>query len=128
MKNNKLLLSSALLSGAILALSSFFIHDSLSNKQGTNQKPENEEHEQGAAGAAQWLFNIQKNPITGKIDPNDILSAREESSQMRLSRSTNGTLGLDWQELGPDNVGGRTRSILIDKNNTNRIFAGSVSG
>ncbi|MBO6517564.1 MAG: T9SS type A sorting domain-containing protein [Bacteroidia bacterium] len=34
----------------------------------------------------------------------------------------------DVQELGPFHVGGRTRSILIDQSNENRVFAGSVSG
>ena len=30
--------------------------------------------------------------------------------------------------MGPDNVGGRTRAILIDKDNSNLIYAGGVSG
>ena len=38
------------------------------------------------------------------------------------------SLGLNWEELGPDNIGGRTRAILIDKSNTNRVYAGGVSG
>ena len=25
------------------------------------------------------------------------------------------SLGLNWKELGPDNIGGRTRAILIDQ-------------
>ena len=35
---------------------------------------------------------------------------------------------LEWEEMGPDNVGGRTRAVLIDKDNPSRIYAGSVSG
>ena len=38
------------------------------------------------------------------------------------------TLGLDWSELGPNNIGGRTRAILIDNENPNLIFAGGVAG
>lgn len=38
------------------------------------------------------------------------------------------SLGIDWKELGPDNIGGRTRAVLIDKNNSNKIYAGGVSG
>ncbi len=30
--------------------------------------------------------------------------------------------------LGPDNVGGRTRALLIDKMNPNKVFAGAISG
>ncbi len=34
----------------------------------------------------------------------------------------------DWSFRGPNNVGGRVRSILIDPRNASRILAGSVSG
>ncbi len=34
----------------------------------------------------------------------------------------------DWQELGPTNVSGRTRSLLIDPADTDVLLAGSVSG
>lgn len=39
-------------------------------------------------------------------------------------------LGLNWQEVGPDDIGGRTRAVLYDKTDAtgNRIFAGSVGG
>lgn len=33
-----------------------------------------------------------------------------------------------WTDQGPDNIGGRTRAILIDKDDINHIYAGSVSG
>jgi photosystem II stability/assembly factor-like uncharacterized protein len=41
-----------------------------------------------------------------------------------------GALGLQWEELGPDNVGGRTRALLIDKRDPsgNTIYAGGVAG
>jgi hypothetical protein len=32
---------------------------------------------------------------------------------------TNSALGLNWTELGPDNVGGRVRAIVFDKFNQN---------
>jgi hypothetical protein len=33
-----------------------------------------------------------------------------------------------WQEHGPTNVGGRTRSLVVDPTNTQRMWAGSVGG
>jgi hypothetical protein len=33
-----------------------------------------------------------------------------------------------WRAIGPDNIGGRTRSILADPQNPNRLWAGSVAG
>ncbi len=131
MKNNKLLLGSALIAGSLLSFGYFYLENTSRyttkiNKETTASKSE-EAEEEGAKGAANWLFNVQKNPLTGTIDPLDVVKAREEAYQMNSLRSSN-ALGLDWTELGPDNVGGRTRSILIDKNNPQRMFAGSVSG
>lgn len=33
-----------------------------------------------------------------------------------------------FESLGPDNIGGRTRAICIDRTNNNRLWAGGVSG
>ena len=43
------------------------------------------------------------------------------------SASTSGALGT-WQELGPGNVGGRTRALLVDPNNPNVMYAAAVAG
>jgi hypothetical protein len=43
------------------------------------------------------------------------------------SAATSGTLGT-WQALGPGNVGGRTRAILIDPSNPNTMYAAGVAG
>ena len=36
--------------------------------------------------------------------------------------------GLSWTQLGPGNIGGRTRSLLIHPQNTNLMYAGAVTG
>ncbi len=130
MKNKNLLLGSALSAGVLLFSLSLVLNNKAHYTPRTNNNSSDieKEHDNGYAGAAKWLFDIQKNPSTGTIDPLDVLNAREEVSQMFNNRAANASLGLDWMELGPDNVGGRTRAILIDKNNNNKIFAGSVSG
>jgi hypothetical protein len=33
-----------------------------------------------------------------------------------------------WEELGPDRVGGRTRTLLVDPNDTSILYAGSACG
>ncbi len=43
------------------------------------------------------------------------------------SASTSGALGT-WQSLGPGNVGGRTRALLIDPVNTDVMYAAAVAG
>jgi uncharacterized protein (TIGR03437 family) len=35
---------------------------------------------------------------------------------------------LSWTQLGPGDIGGRTRSLLIDPQNTNIMYAGAVTG
>ncbi|MES2592933.1 MAG: T9SS type A sorting domain-containing protein [Bacteroidota bacterium] len=127
MKNSTVLLSSALLAGTILSFSSLYLDNTSQYTPRTTTETSITELERGAAGAAKWLFNIQKDPITGTIDPMDVIKVREEAYQMRADRAS-ASLGLEWSELGPDNVGGRTRAILIDRTNPSKMFAGSVSG
>lgn len=43
------------------------------------------------------------------------------------SASTSGALGT-WQPLGPGNVGGRTRALLIDPTNADVMYAAGVAG
>lgn len=123
MKNYKLLLGSALLTGAVLFSTSLYFNTAQYTPRTTPQKHEGG---QGANGAAEWLFNLQKNPLTGTIDPIDVLKAREQVMQSINNRSA--ALGLNWTELGPDNIGGRTRAIIFDKNNPNKMFAAGVAG
>ena len=35
---------------------------------------------------------------------------------------------ISFVERGPDNIGGRTRAIQVDRSNVNRVWAGGVSG
>lgn len=44
--------------------------------------------------------------------------------------SLNAQLGITWSEMGPNDVGGRSRAIIIDKNDLTRktIYAAGVSG
>jgi len=43
------------------------------------------------------------------------------------SASTSGALGT-WQSLGPGNVGGRTRALLVDPTNADVMYAAGVAG
>ena len=43
------------------------------------------------------------------------------------SASTSGVLGT-WQSIGPGNVGGRTRALLIDPTNPDVMYAAAVAG
>jgi len=74
----------------------------------------------------EWLYQMKINQDTHNISPEMIAKVNEEMKQF-MTKSENHQ-GFNWVEEGPNNVGGRTRSILIDKDNPNVIWAGSVSG
>ena len=48
--------------------------------------------------------------------------------QQRLNSTSRSPLLYNIQELGPKNYGGRTRGILLDRDNPDNLFVGSVSG
>lgn len=55
--------------------------------------------------------------------------AVNKAKQLQQEGNRSG-LNLQWEELGPDNIGGRTRAILVDKRDPsgNTLYAGGVSG
>lgn len=68
------------------------------------------------------------NQHTGTIDLQDMIQARHEVNRMRAQAEMQRGIGLDWTFKGPDNWGGRTRDILLLKENPSRMFTGGVSG
>jgi len=66
----------------------------------------------------------------GNINPQAYYAAIKEANQLASNTNRAGALDLDWEELGPDNVGGRVRAILIDRRDptSNTLYAGGVSG
>ena len=76
--------------------------------------------------AQSFMQDRKANQKTGKVDYLDVQKARDQVALHTTMRSSASV--LEWEEMGPDNVGGRTRAVLIDKDNPSRIYAGAVSG
>ena len=76
-----------------------------------------------------YLAKLRNNQVTGQLNPQDILSAREQVLINQLMRSGNAN-EMPWNLAGPNNMGGRTRAILFDNQDPtgNTIYAGSVYG
>lgn len=63
----------------------------------------------------------------GKIAPDAWRRGRAQWLRA-VQRADESALSFDWIERGPTNVGGRTRSLLIDPQNRDHLLAGAVSG
>lgn len=78
------------------------------------------------------LFQITVNPNTGVPEPNKVLELQKKLIKTKnISQKVPGdAIDNKWIERGPNNVGGRTRTLLFDPNDPTkkRVFAGAVSG
>ena len=77
-------------------------------------------------------LEMTADPATGKIPANKLVEARKElrRQQKELSRTRAAIPGVSWTERGPNNVGGRTRTMMFDPNDPDhkKVWAGSVGG
>jgi len=119
MKNRTLLFSFTVLPLAALLMIMF----SSGDKQRAYTPREQAAH-QSIGGAAEYWRMIRNNQITGEVDPADVQMAMKQIAQLGTSKS----FSWNWDEMGPDNLGGRTRAIIFDRNNPTTMYAGSVSG
>jgi hypothetical protein len=82
---------------------------------------------QSNEGRAEYMHMLRQDPATGLVDQSLVNQARNEVISRSKTKSKS-SLGMNWIQQGPDNVGGRTRALLIDRNNSNVLYAGSVTG
>ncbi|MCH8331081.1 MAG: hypothetical protein IH946_06840 [Bacteroidetes bacterium] len=83
-------------------------------------------YEQEYIGAYQHLQMKRANRITGDITAADRYSILNTIEQ--TANKSGSSIDLGWEEFGPDDVGGRTRAIWIDRQNDSIVYAGGVSG
>ena len=82
----------------------------------------------GYKGAAEWLHKMRANQVTGEVDPADVLRAQQQVALNAKARKSSSALNLQWENMGPSNIGGRTRGFIIDRSNPDIMYAGAVSG
>jgi hypothetical protein len=98
----------------------------LSNSEETKKSKYDE-----ALGLAAWEFELTKDPATNTVPRQKILDAIAfEKNRKQKTTSEAAISNMTWTERGPNNVGGRTRAIMVDPNDATKktIWAGSVSG
>jgi hypothetical protein len=89
-------------------------------------------------GYNEQVWELTLDPNTGRPMPERVLQLQQE---LRLERENYRGVGGDasnpWADRGPNNIGGRTRGIMFDPNDTGnanpaddytRVFSGGVSG
>lgn len=77
------------------------------------------------------MWELTLDPSTGRPMPEKVYQLREQLIQERQSqRGGGGDASSAWVDRGPNNIGGRTRGIMFDPNDTdnNRVFSGGVAG
>ena len=76
------------------------------------------------------MWELTVNPSTGKLDDGELTLLRQQLELDRIAGRNPGEAGNDWDERGPNDIGGRTRAILFDPNDPsgNIVYAGGVSG
>ncbi len=74
---------------------------------------------------AEYNRMLRADPATGEFNQTAYFKARNEVLNQGSSKAD---LGLFWEEVGPTNVGGRTRAILQDRNDNSRWIIGGVMG
>jgi len=86
------------------------------------------ETERAYPGFFEFWKKMRVNPVTGVFSIQDYYQSYESYRAFANQKNTAKNLGLNWVDMGPHNVGGRTRAILVDKFNTKHMLAGGVSG
>ncbi len=77
--------------------------------------------------AMEWQYRLRAHP-TGRIPADWRENALSQMAVLKGSAPAATATAPVWLPLGPDNIGGRVRSIAIDPTNTDIIYCGSVSG
>jgi photosystem II stability/assembly factor-like uncharacterized protein len=73
------------------------------------------------------MHEMRANQVTGIVNAEDVIAAREQADEMSKHK-TRAFPNMKWEERGPNNQGGRTRALIVDVNNPNKLYMGAVAG
>ncbi|WNJ16175.1 T9SS type A sorting domain-containing protein [Pontibacter sp. G13] len=80
--------------------------------------------------AIEQELEMTADPSLGYAPRERLIAAREYMVRKQQAHTRTAISGINWNERGPNNVGGRTRAILVDLNDNTyeTLWAGSVAG
>lgn len=87
------------------------------------------------AASAEWFMHQRTYPL-GYLPPDAEIKAVEDMRQRMipelraqgLALAKSAAAQLNWEPLGPGNIGGRLRGIVVHPTNPNIVYVGSVGG
>lgn len=84
----------------------------------------------GAKESLERDIQMMKDPALGYVPTERLMAAKSYRDSLWQSSTNAAISGMNWRTLGPKNLGGRTRAILVDANDGtgNTVWAGSVGG
>ncbi len=85
------------------------------------------EKSESIIGAYEYMMQMKANSETGEIDVKAALEAVEAADRLKENPSAKAG-NIEWEFMGPNNIGGRTRAILMDKDNPDLMITGGVAG
>jgi hypothetical protein len=121
MKKNKLFISALAGLGSVMALFAVF-----SNSGNSQYSPREEASDLAEKVNSDYFNTMRRNVNTGKVEALDYIKASEGVKELKMKNSR--ATSLNWDFAGPDNIGGRSRAIVVDNVNPNLIYAGGAGG
>src|SRR4051812_33625964 len=96
---------------------------------GKKQEPSEKLETDGIDQAIMQDFRMTRDPFLNTVPRERLEAAKMVAQSMQTARALR-PLALTWTERGPNNIGGRTRAILVDRADAsgNTALAASVSG
>jgi len=82
---------------------------------------------QSPDGFAEYFKTLNADPVTGEINPEDVMALRAAVKRLPINQSR-AAADINFREMGPDNISGRVRAIESDPANPNILWAGGISG
>ncbi len=125
--NNKMKIKQIILSLSIIIVAATLIHSLLPKQEYENNEAIGMEEDMQQREI--WMNKMLANPATGIIPYGIRNKEIQFASTLPVQKNVNKTNHMGfWVNKGPNNVGGRTRIVAIDKTNENILIAGAASG
>jgi hypothetical protein len=125
LKNNAIAIGIIVVCGTLLA-GIFLTTDSTSSAN----LEEVSEKKTGISPYRQWVSDLKTDHTSGPLTFEQVFEGKNQvkealaAQQQGMQRA----LGIEWEDMGPNNIGGRTRAVYVSRDNPARMYAGSVSG